>query len=63
MAFGLAEIVLAAPTPDFKFPATDGRTYALKDVAGEKGAVSVFICNHCLGSRAKLRASSLAPAS
>jgi peroxiredoxin len=27
--------------------ATDGRTYALKDVAGEKGAVIVFICNHC----------------
>ena len=29
------------------FPATDGKTYALDDVAGEKGTVVVFICNHC----------------
>jgi len=27
--------------------ATDGKTYALDDVAGEKGTVVVFICNHC----------------
>jgi peroxiredoxin len=47
MAVGATEIVLGAPAPDFSLPATDGRTYALKDVAGEKGAVIVFICNHC----------------
>jgi peroxiredoxin len=28
-------------------PATDGKTYALRDVAGPNGAVIVFICNHC----------------
>ncbi len=33
--------------PDFRLPATDGRTYALADVSGENGTVIVFICNHC----------------
>jgi peroxiredoxin len=47
MALSPAEIVLGLPAADFKLPATDGRTYALKDVAGEKGTVIVFICNHC----------------
>ena len=47
MAVGASDIVLGVPAPDFSLPATDGRTYALKDVAGEKGAVIVFICNHC----------------
>jgi len=35
------------PAPDFRLPATDGKTYALADVTGEKGTVIVFICNHC----------------
>jgi peroxiredoxin len=47
MALGASDIVLGVPAPDFSLPATDGRTYALKDVAREKGAVIVFICNHC----------------
>jgi hypothetical protein len=47
MAVGQLEMALGATAPDFKLPATDGRTYALKDVAGERGAVIVFICNHC----------------
>jgi peroxiredoxin len=47
MAVGQMEMALGAKAPDFRLPATDGRTYALKDVAGEKGAVIVFICNHC----------------
>ena len=47
MAVGPTEIVLGVPAPDFSLPATDGKTYALNDVAGEKGAVIVFICNHC----------------
>jgi len=38
---------LGGPAPDFLLPATDGGTYALGDVAGEKGTVVVFICNHC----------------
>jgi len=47
MAQGVANIVLGVPAPDFALPATDGRTYALKDIAGEKATVIVFICNHC----------------
>jgi peroxiredoxin len=33
--------------PDFRLPATDGKSYALGDVAGRNGTVIVFICNHC----------------
>jgi len=33
--------------PDFRLPATDGKTYTRADVSGEKGTVIVFICNHC----------------
>ena len=47
MAVAQPEIELDTRAPDFRLPATDGRTYALKDVAGEKGTVIVFICNHC----------------
>jgi peroxiredoxin len=47
MTVGSTEIVLGARAADFRLPATDGRDYALQDVAGEKGAVVVFICNHC----------------
>jgi peroxiredoxin len=47
MAVGQMEMALGATAPVFSLPATDGRTYALKDVAGPKGAVIVFICNHC----------------
>lgn len=38
---------LGVKAPDFALPATDGKTYRLADVAGEKGTVVVFICNHC----------------
>jgi peroxiredoxin len=47
MATAATKIILDTPAPDFSLPATDGKTYALKDVAGEKGTVIVFICNHC----------------
>jgi peroxiredoxin len=47
MAVTPAQTILELPAPDFKLPATDGRTYKLSDVAGEKGTVIVFICNHC----------------
>ena len=33
--------------PEFRLPATDGKTYALDDVAGPNGTLIVFICNHC----------------
>ena len=40
---------LAHDTPaiNFRLPGTDGRTYALDDIAGKNGTVIVFICNHC----------------
>lgn len=38
---------LGTPAPHFRLRATDGRTCALQDVAGRKGTVVVFICNHC----------------
>ncbi|MBI1868381.1 MAG: thioredoxin family protein [Methylocystis sp.] len=47
MATSAAPIILDAPAADFRLLATDGRTYTLNDVAGEKGTVIVFICNHC----------------
>ncbi|MEM9343432.1 MAG: thioredoxin family protein [Pseudomonadota bacterium] len=31
----------------FELPATDGRTLTLEDVAGERGTLVMFICNHC----------------
>jgi peroxiredoxin len=33
--------------PDFRLPATDGRTYALADIEGPRGTLVMFICNHC----------------
>ncbi|MDX6748839.1 thioredoxin family protein [Geminicoccaceae bacterium 1502E] len=31
----------------FELPATDGRVLRLADIAGRKGTVIVFLCNHC----------------
>ena len=33
--------------PDFTMPATDGKTYSLSDIRGEKGTLIIFMCNHC----------------
>ena len=38
---------LGIKAPDFRLPATDGKTYSLKDVSGRNGVVVAFICNHC----------------
>jgi len=46
-AIGPTETKLDSPAPDFRLPATNGRIYALADVAGAKGTVIAFICNHC----------------
>ncbi|MEC3861719.1 thioredoxin family protein [Mesobacterium sp. TK19101] len=32
---------------DFALPGTDGKTWTLADVKGEKGTLVMFICNHC----------------
>ena len=36
-----------AMAPDFTLPATDGTTRSLSDIAGPKGTLVMFICNHC----------------
>lgn len=35
------------PAPAFSLPGTDGKTYSLDDVKGDKGTLVMFICNHC----------------
>src|SRR3954465_8978008 len=35
------------PAPDFRLPATDGKTYALSDFARDPVLVVFFTCNHC----------------
>ncbi len=33
--------------PDFALPGTDGRQWRLHDIAGPRGTLIMFICNHC----------------
>jgi peroxiredoxin len=47
MAASAAPTVPGTVAPDFRLPATDGKIYALEDIAGPKGTVIAFICNHC----------------
>jgi peroxiredoxin len=47
MASTAATTSLGTPAPSFALPATDGKTYTLEDIAGGKGTVIAFICNHC----------------
>jgi peroxiredoxin len=47
MAMTATQVTLDTPAAEFRLPATDGKTYALDDLPGEKGTVVVFICNHC----------------
>jgi len=56
MAFTLR---IGDKAPDFKVPATDGKTYSLADFATSKVLVVFFTCNHCpyvLGSDEVTRA-------
>lgn len=49
-AWALADpqpLAIGSSAPDFSLPATDGRTYALKDFASSKVLVIIFTCNHC----------------
>jgi peroxiredoxin len=47
MATTAANSALGSAAPGFALSATDGRRYALADIAGEQGTVIAFICNHC----------------
>lgn len=47
MAITADQVTFDAPAVEFRLPATDGKTYGLDDLAGQKGTVVVFICNHC----------------
>ena len=47
MAMTATQVTFDTPAPEFRLPATDGKTYGLDDLAGGKGTVVVFICNHC----------------
>jgi peroxiredoxin len=38
---------IGEPAPDFRLPATDGKTYALADFANDPVLVVFFTCNHC----------------
>ena len=33
--------------PDFRLLGVDGKTWSLADVAGPRGALVMFLCNHC----------------
>lgn len=59
MAFTLE---LGQQAPDFKLPATDGKTYSLADFADARVLVVFFTCNHCpyvLGSDETTRQTAL----
>lgn len=36
-----------APMHDFALPGTDGQIHRLADIAGPRGTLVMFICNHC----------------
>ncbi len=42
-----ATLALGTSAPEFKLPATDGKTYSLKSFADAKVLVVIFTCNHC----------------
>jgi len=35
------------PAPDFSLPGVDGKAHRLADLAGPRGLLVMFICNHC----------------
>ena len=40
-------LAIGSHAPEFSLPATDGKTYSLKDFSEAKILVIVFTCNHC----------------
>jgi hypothetical protein len=61
MAATAATTILGTSAPDFRLRATDGNAYALNDIAGRRGRMMVFICNHRLFVRPSLAAWWLTP--
>jgi peroxiredoxin len=47
MAVSASATAFDTAAPQFRLKATDGKTYSLDDIAGPRGTVIVFICNHC----------------
>ena len=47
MAAQAPEAALGSAAPEFVLRGTDGRMHALGDLAGPRGTVVAFICNHC----------------
>lgn len=46
-AYKPTTIATGAQAPDFLLPATDGKTYTLKDFSGGKALAVIFTTNHC----------------
>jgi len=47
MAAQTSPAELGFKAPPFTLPGTDGKTYSLADLKGERGTLVMFICNHC----------------
>ncbi|MCC6981709.1 MAG: thioredoxin family protein [Bauldia sp.] len=47
MALAALAPELGKQAPDFSLPSVNGQLYALDEIAGPRGTVVVFICNHC----------------
>ena len=45
---------LGAQAPDFELSGVDGKIYTFADIRGPKGALVMFICNHCPYVRAAI---------
>ena len=47
MAVSSLDCDFGAAAPAFALPDPDGRIYSLEDLAGPRGLLVMFICNHC----------------
>jgi peroxiredoxin len=47
MATEAPEALMGWAAPDFELQGTDGRRHRLRELAGPRGTVVAFICNHC----------------
>jgi thiol-disulfide isomerase/thioredoxin len=47
MASAAPQAEIGWPAPEFSLPGTDGLRHTLSGVAGVRGTVVAFICNHC----------------